>query len=250
MIKDAIIISFISLFMLITCQKEIRRPSEKHKTEFLSAVGHTAKLIVQHENVREEPNGKVLGSLRKGDQVIISGRIGNWLQFNSPQFAEAYIWAPSLGFPYINAYNPFFYYDSTKSSFYPIKYFQTIFAQNGEKQNETSESYEIFFDDIGFGSHQETVLEVVNESKEIVPHGIILYVKNPTSEIQKVRVDFFSPVKGYKSALKKCDLPVSDIIDQTGGHMIWPKGTLLQDLTVDLERKVWESNFFSSVWYW
>jgi hypothetical protein len=236
--------------VLLACQKEIRKPSEKYKTEFLAAIGDTAKVTVKHENVRKEPNGQILGTLKKAEQIIISGRIGNWLQFNSPRYRETYIWAPSLGFPYLNAYSPFFYYDSIKSSFYPINYFQTIFAQEGEKQNETSESYEIFFEDIGFGSHQETVLELMNESKEVVRHGIILYVKNPTNEIQKVRVDFFSPVNGYQSALKKCDIPAPDIVEQNGGHLIWPEGTLLRDLTVDLERKVWESNLFSSVWYW
>jgi len=65
----------------------------------------------------------------------------------------------------------------------------------------------------------------------------------------KVKVDYFKPIKGYENALKKSELPVIEPPEENSGHLIWLAGQLLPGLTVDLERKEWDSKMFSSIWY-
>lgn len=242
---------FTSIWLFTSCQSKAVKPSaaQEEKPGFLSVVGQTATVKVERENVRREPNGTVLGTLKKGDQITINGRLGNWLKFNSEEFEDAYIWGPSLGFPYLNFYNPYFYYDSLASDFRPVKYFQTIFSQDGTRRQETRSNYELRFNEIGFGSHEETVLEVTTTSRELVEHGITLFVNSTNNKIYMVKVDFLKPLRSVQQALLKCELPISEGAEENGGHVIWPAGKLIPKLIVDLERQEWNSKLFSSVWF-
>ena len=240
---------FVFILLLCACQKKLIKPTDSKELQFLTVVGDTATVVADQENIREQPNGKILGSLKKGEKIVVSGRLGNWLQFNSQRFKNAFIWGPSLGYPYMNFYSPFFYFDSLKSNFHSIKYFQTIFAQEGLHRQETSNNYELFFKDVGFGSHQETVLEVTTITNEVVEHGITFFIHSSTHNIHKVKVDFLKPIKGFEKTLIKCELPIKNIVEKTGGHLIWPSGNLVEGLTIDLERNEWESDWFSSVWF-
>jgi hypothetical protein len=245
-----ILLSIFFLGLLFnSCQKKVTKSTESKEQEFLTAVGDTASVVVSKENVRQEPNGKILGSLKEGEKIVVRERLGNWIQFDSKKFDNAFIWGPSLGYKYINFYSPFFYFDSLKSNFHSIEYFQTILAQKGLRRQETSTSYELFFRDIGFGSHEETVLEVTATTNEVVEHGITFFINSTNDKIHKVKVDFLKPVEGFEKSLKKCGLIMKKIVDQNGGHLIWPFGSLVNELMVDLERNEWESDWFSSVWF-
>ena len=126
---------------------------------------------------------------------------------------------------------------------------KNVLAQRGQVRQETSTNYELFFKDTGLGSHEETVLDVVATNEQVVEHGITLFINKEKNRVEKVRVDFFRPVKGYQAALKKGEMTASNPGDAGSGHIIWAAGDLLNNLIVDLERKEWESNYFSSVWY-
>jgi len=246
-LRIAVIMGLVVL--AISCQKKVTRVQTENNALLSSESGKIVSLIVNRENVRREPNGKVIGRLRKGEKITIIRRVGNWIQFKSPKYKNAYIWAPSIGYDYINIYSPFFYFDSSRAAFRPIAYFQNIFSQKGQIREETSAEYQLFFKEIGLGSHEATVLEVVTESHQIVDHGITLYIDRKKGKIYQIRVDFFKPAKGYARALRKCELPVKKPVIENNGHVIWPAGTLVKNLTVDLERKEWNSTWFTSVWY-
>lgn len=211
--------------------------------------GKILTVQVKSENVRREPNGKKLGQLRNGDKIKVIKRLGNWIQFSNKKYKGAYIWAPSVGYTYENLYSPFFYYDSTQKLFRDMSFFQNIFSQKGQRRQETTSTYELFFKNLGLGSHKSVVLDVVMESKQVVEHGVTFFVNSSDEKVTKVKVDYFKPVEGYQNALKKSELPVIEPPEENSGHLIWPAGQLLPGLTVDLERKEWDSKLFSSIWY-
>lgn len=211
--------------------------------------GKILTVQVKSENVRREPNGKKLGQLRNGDEIKVIKRLGNWIQFSNEKYKGAYIWAPSVGYAYENLYSPFFYYDSTQKLFREMSYFQSIFSQKGQRREETTSNYELFFKNLGLGSHESVVLNVVTESKQVVEHGVTFFVNKSDEKVTKVKVDYFKAVEGYENALKKSELPVVEPPEENSGHLIWMAGQLLPGLTVDLERKEWDSKLFSSIWY-
>ena len=242
------LLKLLMLFMLIiaACQPKTVKEKPRSVTPVIKTP-NMAIISVESENVRLAPNGKPIGQLLKGDTLRIVKRHVNWLFFESDFFESGYIWAPSAGFEYINLYNPFTYYDSTAAEFYPLNYFTSLFGSNGESRSTLSMETEIFFDEMGLGSHEEIVMEVVNEQVEMVKHGIILYLREPDKQIFKIKIDFLRPVKGIKKALEQCGLSNLPFSKEDGGHVVWKSGTLIEGLELDLERKEWESEWFSAL---
>ncbi|MGH1365408.1 MAG: hypothetical protein ACRBF0_17735 [Calditrichia bacterium] len=239
----------LATFFLLGCQPKTAKPTTSPTESLTTDAGRPVMVQVNSENVRALPNGKRLGSLRKNAEITVLRRVGNWVQFSNKRFKEAYIWAPSVGYEALNLYGPNFYLDQKKEKFKSVEFFQNIFSQQGSKRQETSGSYELFFKDIGLGSHEVIVLDVVTESQQKVEHGITLFIDKLKNKVNRVRVDFFKPVNGYKAGLKKCELTTQEPSENNSGHVIWNSGTLLTNISVDLERKEWDSKYFSSVWY-
>lgn len=73
--------------------------------------------------------------------------------------------------------------------------------------------------------------------------------EQPNGKIIVVKVDFLKPIKGFEKILIKCELPIQKNLEKNGGHSIWTSGNLVEELTIDLERNEWESDWFSSVWF-
>ena len=247
-----IIMKYIRLFVLFiliiaACQPKVVKETSKSATPLIETP-EIAIISAESENVRLSPNGKVIGQLLQGDTLKIIKRHANWLFFQNDFFESGYLWAPSAGFEYINLYNPSTYYDRIASEFYPLNYFTALFGSNSEKRSVLSAETEILFDEIGLGSHEEIVLEVANEQIETVNHSIILYMREPEKQIFKIKIDFFRPIKGIEKVLDRCGLPYLPSSINNGGHVIWKRDTLIEGLEVDLERKEWESEWFSALW--
>jgi hypothetical protein len=236
----------------ITGTKATAEPAKAIEEVVISTdAGKHLTVQVKEENIRRVPNGKILGKLYKDDAIRVTKRVGNWVQFANKRYKDAYIWAPSVGYAYENLYSPFFYYDTTQKAFHDITFFENIFSQTGQRRQETITFYELFFKNLGLGSHESVVLDVVTESQQVVEHGITLFINKARETVEKVRVDYFKPIRGYENALKKSELPGKEPTTENSGHLIWEPGKngLLPYLTVDLERKEWHSKLFSSIWY-
>lgn len=245
---------FVMILVCLSCTpqgaKKTVDSSEGDQEKILATdAGKELTVKVAAENVRALPNGRKLGRLSRGSALTVIKKVGNWIQFSSKKFPKAYIWAPSVGYTYENLYSPFFYFDSTRSRFQPVEYFQTFFSQQGQRREETSSNYELFFKDIGLGSHAETVMEVTTATEQVVEHGITLYINKSSGKIERIRVDYFRPVKGVQAALKKSELTFRKPSTQDNVNLVWEAGTMVKDLVVDLERKDWDSKWFSSIWY-
>ncbi len=238
-----ILLGFLIFLFFDGCQPKIAVQTSSPPVN----IPEKATIHASSENVRQAPNGKIIGSLKKGNQIRIKKRLANWLLFTDQKFDSAYVWAPSAGFDYINLYNPLTYFDSTAGDFHSLDYLQSFLGSEGNEQPVTSTHSEIFFSNIGLGSHEDIVVEVVNHQREEVLHGITLSLHPITRKIRQVKIDFFRPVKGVSDALRKCGLaniPPS----ATGPRRIsWAADTLVPDLTLDLERQEWESEWFSGL---
>jgi len=235
------------LSIILACQPRVT----KEKPVFVSPKIVTPKMAliaVEAENARKSPNGDIMGQLLKGDTLYIIKRQGNWLFTNSEFFDSVYIWAPSAGLAYLNLYNPLVYYDSSHAEFYSLNYFQELFGNPGQQKSVSGEDSVIIFDEIGLGSHQDIVVEVVQEKIETVVHGITLYLRKPRNTVYQIKIDFYQPVRGARDALKKCGLPYRKPSVEEGGHLIWNRDELLPGVKIDLERKEWKSDWFSAVW--
>ncbi|GAB4368793.1 MAG: hypothetical protein Kow0042_10170 [Calditrichia bacterium] len=207
----------------------------------------SVQVTVSSENVRAQPNGVRIGKLHNGDVIHIRKRVGNWLLFYNEKYDSAYIWAPSTGFAYINLYNPHTYFDTTRGQFYPLNYFRQLFGSEGEIIQDYPSEYVLFFEGLGLGSHEETVIEVVSSRTQEVKHGIQLFISKENGGIKAVKVDFLRPVKGLKAASKKCGIPGTHPGVENARHVHWERDTLIKGLAVELERKEWESAWFSGI---
>lgn len=54
------------------------------------------------ENLRDAPSGKKVGEVLDGQPLTQTLRRGNWAQVRGEQISQAWIWAPSLGYPLVN----------------------------------------------------------------------------------------------------------------------------------------------------
>jgi hypothetical protein len=217
---------------------------------FLSTdAGKILTVNVKEENVRAYPNEKIIGKLSVGDTIVVKKRVGNWVQFTNDRFSEAFIWGPSVGYPYQNLYSPGFYYNAENKQFYDVEYFQRMFSQKGQRRLDVQSYYELFFKNIGLGSHDVTIGDTGPSSQGMVEHGITLFVDKKSQKVLKVRVDYLRPVQGYAEALKKSELPVKVPGGVDRVHFSWPAGELLDHINVNLERQEWDSQWLSSIWF-
>ncbi len=207
------------------------------------------KVVLKTENVREAPNGPKIGTIRKGEKITVIRRMGNWVEFDSRYYVGGFIWAPSVGYPYINLYSPTVYYDTTYHQFKPLHYFQQLFSQKGDTIEQGPQTVAIFFTNIGLGSHTETEVEVVTAREKVIQHGVTLFLNPRTRRVEAVKIDFYQPITGIAAALKKCQLPNLPPDEETESYVAWKPGKLFPQLSVRLERQEWKSNRFVAVVY-
>lgn len=207
----------------------------------------TAYVEVARENVRKTPNGKVLGELEQDDMVLIKRRVGNWIEFHNRWYDSAYIWAPSLGMDYINLYSPRTYYNIEKRKFKPVAFFRDLFGGSGELIEETPGEKALFFDDLGLGSHEDVVVQVVAGDKIVVKHGVRLFLEENGLRVVRAVVDFYKPINGLKKAVKQCQLPSSPPDEVNEGRVIWVNPPEYPGLRIVLERKEWNSEWFTQI---
>jgi hypothetical protein len=81
------------------CVHPPKAPTPPVETVPIVEPKNTVPVTADRENIRSFPNGRILGEVRKGDQVSIVTPRGNWMYCNIGDTLDAYIWAPSLGFP-------------------------------------------------------------------------------------------------------------------------------------------------------
>jgi hypothetical protein len=237
--------------LILACQP---KPLVKHKAPtgpppapVVKPLPDSAWVLIEKENVRESPNSTAFGTLHKNEKIYVMGHFGNWILFHNSRFDSVFVWGPSVGINYINIYNPLTYYDTTYQQFYSLVYLQQLLGVSGKTINDNPQTYQVFFDHLGLGSHQEIVMEVTTESTEKIQHGITITIRKSDELISRVEVDYLDPIKGTEKALSISDLKNHRPSSETDSAVIWKAGTLVPGLIIQLERKEWKSPFFRTV---
>ncbi len=239
-------------FVWLGCQPRTVKPPVAQPAPITYTIPNDSgkvKVVLKTENVREAPNGVKIGTIRKGEKITVIRRVGNWVEFDSRYYVGGFLWAPSLGYPYINLYSPAVYYDSTRQQFKSPHFFQQLFSQSGDTIETSDATISIFFTNIGLGSHTETEVEVVTAKEKVVHHGVTIHLDPQTHHIVSVKIDFYRPITGVATALQKCQLPQRSPDEVTASYVAWHPGTLLTHLGVRLERQEWQSDRFVAVVY-
>ena len=89
-------------------------------TEPVAVQKATAIVVASRENVREYPNGPIIGEVRRGEEVTIITPRGNWFHCGINDSLEGYIWAPSLGFEKLSFINAQTYFRGSNHDLIPL----------------------------------------------------------------------------------------------------------------------------------
>lgn len=201
-------------------------------------------VTVQTENVREYPNGPVIGKVERHDSLLAYKKYGNWFQIDF-QGREAYIWAPSCGFPYLNLYNPIVYLHPEKKGFRTLAELKTMLGDKIDTVGGTENYLQLMFTNLGLGEETVQILDVAAVKTETVEKGIVVWYSVPDDEIREIVIDLFRVLPSEKQALRKADveekleLVIRD--DSQIVYRIFPES----ELYFILKRREWKSEEIS-----
>ncbi|GAB4171635.1 MAG: hypothetical protein Kow00108_06120 [Calditrichia bacterium] len=215
----------------------------KKKQRFSRIEDQWVKVTVPVENVRNKPNGRIIGQMKKGDSLLVDQNFGNWLEFNY-KGKNAYIWGPSCGFPYINLYNPYTYLDTIKKAILNISELKRLLGTKVDTVGGSVNLLQLEFVNLGMGERVEEVVEVVKVEKQKVEKGVQIWYNVAEDKVTEVYIDLLKPVYGEKQALKKAGLQSSFPVYKKDETQVVFKLFDDKDVFLILKRKEWKSSVF------
>lgn len=200
-------------------------------------------MVVANENIREEPNGYIIGKLKKGDSVLVLNKSGNWIVYDYYPDEKGYVWAPSLGYSYINLYNPYTYIDSVKQQFKSINYINYIMGQVPDTIQTIGSLSHLEYKNLGLGKRVEEVMEVVKVKKQVVEKTVKVWYDESKKKITEIQIDLYNPVKGKKAALKSAGVnKYFKIFEESKSRIVFQLNRTGKPFYLVLKRKQWKSN--------
>jgi hypothetical protein len=113
-------IAVCSLFLLwISCAPTLKTLTELSPDDTLAGL-RSAIVVVASENVRQYPNGPIIGKIISGVEVTVVAPRGNWMLCNYSDSLEGWIWAPSLGFEQLDFFQIQTYFRSPDYQLIPV----------------------------------------------------------------------------------------------------------------------------------
>ncbi len=180
------IVSFMVVYCL-SCTPPPPKPPPEIPTVQVSA-DVTADVVVPQENIREYPNGPVIGKVQGGNTVKIISPKGNWMHCNVGDTLEGWIWAPSLGFPKFSFLDVQTYFPGANHHLIPYHDLEQRLGMPSKITQESPHYQRIVFDNtlqngsLPFGTYkfQRLELMVVQPSDFVVQVDINLGKKEAT----------------------------------------------------------------------
>jgi hypothetical protein len=200
--------------------------------------------IPRVENVRDLPNGEIIGETRKGEKFTILERRGNWFRVKNADFDNAFIWAPSFGVKKINLYSLETWFDKENKTFYSPSQFRLILGSPSERVDHFGLKRSNYFD-IGLGREIETEVDQLGNSKAIVLKKGVSIIYSKTGGIKEILIDLKTPVSspGNLSKLLNIDLRKPDMTDDT--KISWEN---ISGLTkIELFREEYKSDKYNQI---
>ena len=202
-------------------------------------------VVVKSENVRAEANGEIIGKLKKGDSILVLNKCGNWIEFDYYPDEKGYMWAPSLGFSYINLYDPYTYIDTTTYQFISLINLNYILGQVPDTIETVGKLSNLCYKDLGLGKRVEEILNVHILEKQVVEKTVKVCVNTESNKITEIQIDLFNPVTGKAAALKKADMKRKlKEIENSESRIVLALTKGDHPIYFTLKRKEWKSNQF------
>ncbi len=239
MMKKTVLL--LGLMLLLACNPA----GVKKSTPLLPKFPEVRTVTVNKENIREEPNGYVIGELHKGEKVTVLRKMGNWIEYQYYPDEKGYVWAPSLGYEYINLYSPATYIDTTAGKFYSLNYLNSLFGQQPDTLDKTGAIMHLEYKDLGLGKRVEEIMEVATVKKVTVEKTVKVWYNARDKTITEVQSDLFKPVKGVKAALKRAGVTGKvQTVENNDSRVVIKLPYKKRPFYLILKRKEWGSDHF------
>jgi len=187
--------------------------------------------ILVKENVREWPNGEIIGETKKNEKFTIVERKGNWLKVENEDFSDGYIWAPSFLILKIDLYALSTWYDLEEERFFSVKQFNNLLGSDPQIADHFGLERLNFYD-IGLGEEKTIEMDQTGKSEEILQKRGFAIILGNSGNVAEVLLDLKKPLTDFRklSELLQIELNEPDIVDQT--QIVWNNAFGLKEIVL------------------
>jgi hypothetical protein len=178
------------------------------------------KAIDIQENVRENPNGEVLGKSMLGEKFTLLERRANWLKVSNPDFPEGYIWGPSLGYPVVDLFALNTWYDRNTQAFFRFSQYRNFLGKES-RITDYFGSRRYIFADIGLGDVTDVTLDLQGQAQTQLRSRSVDIVVEASGLVKEIHVEFQKSQENWRdvAALLGIEVRQPDVNDET--MMAW-----------------------------
>ncbi|MFH2029984.1 MAG: hypothetical protein ABIJ40_05065 [Bacteroidota bacterium] len=149
-------------------------------------------IIVDIENVKQSINGEIIGQIKKGTKIFLIERKGNWVNFSSANFNNAWIWAPSVGCKEINLCSANLYFEGENRNCKNIDYFVDIFGKPSSISKPGKDYKDLTYENLGDPKIK----------------SITVSFNTNTGMVTEIFINFKNPINGLRTILSLAELPL------------------------------------------
>ena len=220
LLKASIVFIPALIFSCTQGKKSTKQIYEISQKNLYKAIKDTSVIITKEENVREVPNGEILGKTMKNERFDIVDKRINWVKIKNDDFPVGYIWAPSLGFEKINAYALNTWFDQEVKGFYQLQQYLNLMGNPSEETDFFGLERMNFFN-VGFGREKEIMMDQEGKSQELTKLkgvGLVLYENRAVKEIH---LDLRKELNSYKEVQALMDVELGTPNEVEATHVSW-----------------------------
>lgn len=196
------------------------------------------------ENIRDIPNGEIIGKTMKNEKFKLIGRRGNWVIVQNRDFPKGFIYGPSLGYNKINMFALSTWYDTQALGFYTLQQYIYFLGKSAE----ISEYFNLkkySFIDLGFGFSNEVIMDQNGKAETKKKSKGVYIIVNDDSFVREIHIDLKDKINHISDAesLLKVNLGKPSTNDNT--HVEWQNMFGLSK--IQLLRSEFEADSFNQI---
>ena len=209
----------LGFLMFLSCGQGIKSSTDFYEISqknLYKAISDTIVIISREENVREVPNGEIIGKTMRNERFEIKEKRMNWLNIKNADFPSGYIWASSMGFDKIDIYSLSTWYDIDVKGFYRLDQYLNLLGSPSEKVKYFGQDRLNFYN-IGFGFEKEIVMDQDGKSEAIIRQKGVGIVLSENKIVKEIHLDLRNELDNYKEIekLMKIKLGEPEKVDDT-----------------------------------
>jgi hypothetical protein len=249
LIKKQFFMTLLAFLFLGACAVNKKKPQEDPRLRVAKAtpygrISEVSKAIPTVENIREIPNGEIIGETRKGEKFKLIGRYGNWVRVRNADFKDGYIWAPSFGYRHIDLYKLSTWYDTHEKAFYALSQYQNILGKASGKVDYFG-NIRLVYDMLGLGFEEVITMDMSGkETVEKKAKGVGLVISE-ASIVFEISIEFKNALTNYQQLEEKLKIALGQPTSIDQSQVVWENKYGLSK--VRLLRKEFDSPQFGQV---